>query len=333
MNLPLILSLTLIPLGMPILLAAQGPEGAQSPKAANPATRAGKWHASRTADGQPDLQGVWTNATRVPLERPKELGAKEFYTEQESVENAKRGLRGDRPTKYAVTQYDLSQYGLETGQDKLAPSLRTSIIVGPEGTIPPLTPEAQRRVAEKTAYNEQHAFDGPENRSLAERCILWPNEGPPMLPGGYNSNLEIVQGAGYIAILHETIHDVRVIPLDGRPHLPSSVRQWRGDSRGHWEGETLVIDTTNFTGKTAFRGSTEKLHVIERLTRNGPDLISYKFSIEDPDTWTKPWSGEVMMTTIDSPIFEYACQEGNYGMPDILKGARAEEKKSNAGHP
>jgi hypothetical protein len=147
-----------------------------------------------------------------------------------------------------------------------------------------------------------------------------------MLPGGYNSNLEIVQGPAHVAILHETIHDVRVIPLDGRPHLPESVRQWRGDSRGHWEGETLVVDTTNFTDKTAFRGSTQKLHVIERLTRVAPDLISYKFTIEDPATWTRPWSGEVMMTTIKSPIFEYACQEGNYGMPDILNGARATEK-------
>jgi hypothetical protein len=301
--------------------------------AAKPSSAAEKnWHAPRTPDGQPDLQGVWTNSSRVPLERPKELGAREFYTEQEAAENIKKGLRGDRPKSYAVVQYDLSQYGLETGQDKVAPSLRTSLIIGPEGSIPPFTPAAEQRVAEKAAYNKQHAFDGPENRSLSERCILWPDEGPPMLPGGYNSNLEIVQGAGYVTILHETIHDVRVIPLNGRPHLPPTVRQWRGDPRGHWEGETLVIDTTNFTEKNPFHGSTEKLHVSERLTRTAPDLISYKFTVEDPDTWIRPWSGEVMMTTIDSPIFEYACQEGNYGMPDILKGARAQEKKAAASH-
>ena len=324
MNRNLIFSIVLVVSRTPVVLFGQAaPKQAAVDK---------NWRTPRTPDGQPDLQGVWTNSTRVPLERPKELGAREFYTEQEVVENAKKGLRGDRPASYSVVQYDLAQYGLQTGQDKVAPSMRTSIIVGPEGRIPPMIPEAQQRVAAKAAYDGLHAFDSAQNRSLSERCILWPNEGPPMLPGGYNSNLEIVQGAGYVAILHETIHDVRVIPLDGRPHLPESVRQWRGDSRGHWEGETLVIDTTNFTDKTAFRGSTQQLHVIERLTRVGSDLISYKFTIEDPATWTKPWSGEVMMTTIRSPIFEYACQEGNYGMPDILSGARVSEK-SDAGQP
>jgi hypothetical protein len=291
------------------------------------------WRAPRTPDGKPDLQGVWTNSSRVPLERPKELGSREFYTEQEVAENIKKGLRGDRPASYSVVQYDLTQYGLQTGQTKVAPSMRTSIIVGPEGRVPPMIPEAQLRLAEKAAYDERHAFDSAQNRSLSERCILWPNEGPPMLPGGYNSDLEIVQSPDYVAILHETIHDVRLIPLDGGPHLPASVRQWRGDPRGHWEGETLVIDTTNFTGKTAFRGSTQSLHVVERLTRIAPDLISYKFTVEDPATWSQPWSGEVMMTTIDSPIYEYACQEGNYGMPDILSGARATENKAVAGHP
>lgn len=307
-------------LAVPALMLGQAAQSAEKP--------AKKWVAARTPDGQPDLQGVWTNATRVPLERPAGLGAKELYTEEEAADAAKRGMRGDRPTTYAAVQYDLSQFGLETGQEKLAPSLRTSLITGPDGKIPPMTPEAARRAAEKAAFTRDHAFDGPETRSLAERCILWPNEGPPLLPGGYNSNLQIVQGPGYVAILNETIHDTRLIPLDGRPHLPANVRQWRGDSRGHWEGDTLVVDTTNFTDKTAFRGASENLHVVEKFRRIAADLIEYEFTIDDPSTWTKQWSGQVLMTTISSPIYEYACQEGNYGMPDILAGARLEEENA-----
>jgi hypothetical protein len=256
------------------------------------------------------------------------LGSREFYTQEEAADNAKRGMRGDRPKSYAVVQYDLEQFGLETGQTTVAPSLRTSLIMGATGQIPPYTPAAQKRLAERAGFMEKHAFDGPETRSLSERCILWPNEGPPMLPGGYNSNLDIVQGVGYVAIRHETIHDTRVIPLDGRPHIPQNIRLLRGDARGHWEGDTLVIDTTNFTDKTAFRGSTDKLHVVERLRRTAEDTIIYQFTVEDPTTWTQPWSGEVMMVKISSPIYEYACQEGNYGMPDILAGARVEEERA-----
>jgi hypothetical protein len=216
--------------------------------------------ALRTADGQPDLQGVWVDASNVPLERPKNLGAKEFYTDQELAENAKKAFAGDKPVTVEA-HYDLSQFGLDSAQNKFAPNSRTSLIVGPEGRIPPLTPEAQNRLAVKAAQARGHEFDGAENRPLSERCIMWPNEGPPMLPVGYNSNLQIIQGPGYVAIVQEMIHDVRLIPTDGRPHLPASVRLWRGDSRGHWEGNTLVVDTTNFTAKTAFRGSTERAAV------------------------------------------------------------------------
>ena len=313
-------------LTVPASLVAQ-----TAPARPKEATKTTKWIGPRTPDGQPDLQGVWTNATRVPLERPVELGSKEFYTKQEAAEAASRGLRGDRPKSYAAVQYNLTQFGLETGQETLAPSLRTSLIVGPTGRIPPMTADGKRRAAERAAFNQKHAFDGPETRSLSEQCILWPNEGPPMLPGGYNSNLQIVQGPGYVAILNETIHDTRVIPLDGRPHLPASVRQWRGDPRGHWEGDTLVIDSSNFTGRTAFRGASERLHVVERLTRTAANTIMYRFTIEDPSTWIQPWSGEAMMVTISSPIYEYACHEGNYGMADILAGARAQEQAEASG--
>lgn len=190
-----------------------------------------------------------------------------------------------------------------------------------------MTPEAVKRNAARKAARKGHEFDGPENRGLAEQCIMWGNEGPPMMPIGYNSNLQIVQGPGYVAILIEMIHEVRMIPTDNSPHLPSSIRQWLGDSRGHWEGDTLVVDTTNFTARTAFQGSSENLHVVERFRRGNADTILYQFTVDDPSTWARSWSGEIPMTRIKGPIFEYACHEGNYGIVNSLSGARAEERK------
>jgi len=311
-----------------LVLAASIPVLGQTlASAAKPAadSKSKTWTQPRTLDGQPDLQGVWANASLVPLERRKELGAKEFFTEQEAAENAKRGAGGDRPV-LPDAHYDLGQYGLDNSQSKFAPNLRTSLIVGPEGRVPPYTPEAQKRLAERAAKAKGHEFDGPENRPLGERCIMWPQEGPPMLPVGYNNNLEIVQGPGYVAIMSEMIHDVRIIPLDGRPHAPESIRLWRGDSRGRWEGDTLVIDTTNFTSKTAFRGSTANLHVVERISRPSEQVLMYEFTVEDPATWTKPWTAQSLMSMSDGPIFEYACHEDNHGVLGNLGGARAQEK-------
>jgi hypothetical protein len=290
--------------------------------------------AHRTPDGQPDLQGVWSTASVIPLERPKDLGAKEFFTKEEAAAYEKKVLSQHEvatPGTYGDVHYSMAQFGLERGQAQVAPTIRTSIIVGPDGRVPPMLPEAQKRNAARAAANKGHEFDGPENRGLAEQCILWGNEGPPIQPVGYNSNLQIVQGPGYVAILQEMIHDVRIIPTDGSPHLASNIRQWFGDSRGHWEGDTLVVDTTNFTDRTAFRGSSENLHVVERFSRQPDDSILYQFTVEDPSTWEKSWSGEFPMTKIDGPIFEYACHEGNYGMRNNLSGARAEEKAAKAG--
>src|SRR5580700_1110372 len=295
------------------------------------ATPAKAQPAHRTPDGQPDLQGVWSTATVIPLERPKDLGAKEFFTKEEAAAYEKKVLSQHEvatPGTYGDVHYSMAQFGLERGQAQVAPTIRTSIIVGPEGRVPPMLPDAVQRNAARAAANKGHEFDGPENRGLAEQCILWGNEGPPMLPEGYNSNLQIVQGAGYVAIEQEMIHDVRIIPTDGRPHLPADVHQWLGDSRGHWEGNTLVVDTTNFTDKTALRGSGENLHVVERFTRTDADTVKYEFTVSDPTTWEKSWSGEVLMSKIDGPIFEYACTEGNYGMRNNLTGARADEKKA-----
>ena len=301
-------------LSVPLVLNAQAPP---APGKA--------WKPTLTIDGQPDLQGTWNFGSNVPLERPDHLGAKEFYTPQEATENLKQGFQGDR----AVTggaHYDLAQFGLDPSQARYAPNLRTSIIVGAEGKIPAETPAALRRDEAEAAAQKGHEFDGPENRPLGERCILFPTVGPPMLPFAYNNNLQIFQAHGYVAILQEIVHDVRVIPLDPRPHLSASIRQWRGDSRGHWEGNTLVVDTTNFQSKGAFFASaTESLHVIERFTRTAEDALLYEFTVEDPATWVKPWTAQLPMMKDPNRIFEFACHEGNYGMANTLSEARALE--------
>jgi hypothetical protein len=288
----------------------------------------------RTADGHPDLSGVWSTASVTPLERPKDLGSKEFFTKEEAEAYEKKSLAAAKevvaPGTYGDVHYNMAQFGLEKGQSQVAFTIRTSLIVGPTGRIPPMLPEAVQRNAARAAANKGHEFDGPENRSLGEQCIMWPNEGPPMLPAGYNSNLQIIQGIGYVAVEQEMIHDARMIPTDGSPHLASNIRQWFGDSRGHWEGDTLVVDTKNFTNRTAFHGSSENLHVVERFTRTSDDRILYQFTVDDPSTWETSWSGEVPMTKIDGPIFEYACHEGNYGMRNNLSGARAAEKTAQA---
>lgn len=310
--------------------AAQSIALAAKPAASTAPATATTGSSLRTADGHPDLQGYWTNNTVTPLERPKELGDKAFFTPEEAAAYAKRQLAPEQAGKgtYGDVHYNMTQFGLEKSQTKVTTSIRTSLITDPpDGRIPSMRPEALQKNAARAAKNKGHEFDSAENRPLAERCIMWGHEGPPMMPVGYNSNLQIVQGTGYVAILEEMIHEVRMIPTDGSPHLPADVRQWMGDSRGHWEADTLVVDTTNFTDKTAFRGSSENLHVVERFRRVDPNTILYQFTVEDPSTWTRPWSAEMSMIKIDGPIFEYACHEGNYGMANNLSGARAEERK------
>jgi hypothetical protein len=282
-----------------------------------------------TPDGHPDLQGIWTSASVVPLERPASLKGKEFYTKEEAAENARRvmGISSwERLGAQAREHYDMSQYGLDLSQVKVAIGLRTSLIIGTDGRIPPTTPEAQKRNSERNARNRGHQFDGPENRPLQERCLMYSTEGPPMMPAAYNSNLQIVQDAGHVAIIQEMIHSVRIIPTDGSPHPPASMRFWSGDSRGRWEGETLVVDTTNFTDRTPFHGSSASLHLVERFTRIDPDNVIYGFTAEDPATWVRPWTAQIPLTSIAGPIFEFACHEGNLGMANTLSAARAAEK-------
>jgi hypothetical protein len=287
----------------------------------------------RTSFGRPDLNGIWTNATITPLEKPAELAGKQVFTPEEAAKYEKEtNKRNDADTRESNPEADVghayNQFWYDRGT-KVAVGLRTSLIVDPpDGRIPGLTPEAQKRVQETSAWMTQHATDGPEGRSLGERCILWNTAGPPMLPGPYNNNFQIFQTRDQVVILNEMIHDARVIPLDGRPRLASNIRQWRGDSRGHWEGDTLVVDTTNFSGKFSFRGSDENLHLTERFTRVSPDLLLYEFTVDDPTVFTKPWTAQLPITKAKGSIFEYACHEGNYAMTDILAGARAAEKKT-----
>jgi len=305
--------------------------------AAKAATVGKSYTPPRTADGQPDLQGVWTNNTVTPLERPKGLAAKEFYTDAELAEKQKRererldlNLEEGRPTEAGTAEdvhYDFAQFGLDRGQAKLVWDRRTSIIAGPDGTMPALTPEARKRIAASAAKNKGHELDGPENRPLGARCLARANVGPPMLPAAYNSNLQIVQGAGSVAIETEMIHDTRIIPLDGRPHISSNIRQWYGDSLGHWEGNTLVGDTTNFSDLNPFPGA-QNLHVVERLTRVSADTILYQFTVEDPGMWSKPWSGELPITKIQGQVYEYACHEANYPLANTLRGARVAEQEA-----
>lgn len=316
------------------LLLVAAVASAQALKPA-PAAKSSAWVQAKTADGQPDLQGTWTNATLIPLQRPKALGAKEFYTQ---AEKDALDATPKKPIGASVeAHYDLSQFGLDRTQGKFAPNLRTSLITGPDGQLPPFTPDAAKRVAAAREARKGHEYDGPENRNLGERCIVNNNGGPPMMPSGYNNDLEIVQGAGYVAITQEMIHDTRIIPLDGRAHIPAAVGKYRGDSVGRWEGNTLVVDTTNFNGKSIFQigiGNqvlvSPRTHVTERFTRTGPDTIQYQFTLDDPETWQKPWSGEIVFGTAPGQIYEYACHEANHSMENLLSSARNNEKEAAA---
>ena len=319
-----------------VVLLATLPAAGQAPSAAaraNRTTTAKAYTPARTPDGQPDLQGFWTNSTYTPLERPKDV-TKEFYTKEEAAEIVKRAAEREseqtEPGTIADVHYDFTQFGLDRNQSKFAENLRTSLIVDPpNGRIPPLTAEGQKRTAERAeAAKRVGRWDSAQSNDLDDRCLIMAGAGPPMLNTGYNSNYQIVQAPGYVMILVEMIHDVRIIPLDGRPHVSQNIRQWLGDARGHWEGDTLVVETTNFNGKNPLRGSSDNMRVMERFTRVDADTILYKFTVEDESTWTRTWSAELPMKKTVGPLFEHACHEGNYGLYNTLVGARLEEKRA-----
>jgi hypothetical protein len=281
-----------------------------------------------------DLEGVWGFATLTPLERPSVFAGKPYATKEEAAAYIRDTLeRGDRDRRDGGAAVDVGRavndYWFERGTTLVEWEGRpmTSLIVDPpDGKLPALTPEAQKKNEERAAENREHPADGPENRSLQERCLAF-NAGPPILPGPYNNFLQIFQFADHVIVFNEMIHDARVVPLDGRPHPPAAIRLWLGDSRGRWENDTLVVETTNFTDKTGFRGADEGLRLVERFRRVDARTLLYEFTVENPAVFTQPWTARLPMKRTDERIFEYACHEGNYALMDILRGARYQERK------
>ena len=295
------------------------------------------WTQPRTPDGQPDLQGIWNNSTLTQLQRPREFAAKQYLSEQETLELEKRlaaqgnwDRPGVAPQPGTGLGYNYLFWDAGTKLARLDGRGLTSLIVDPpDGRMPPLTPEAQKREAARQAERRKHGqYDSWLDLNLAERCIT---RASPKLPGGYNNNVQIVQTRDAVMLMSEMLHEVRVIRLDGRPHLPESVRLWQGDAIGHWEGDTLVVDTTNYRDEVRFASfnccgpAGAGMHILERFRRVDDRTIDYRYTVDDPSTYTRAWTAAVPMIRIDEPIFEYACHEGNYGLAGSLAGARAQE--------
>ena len=294
----------------------------------------------RTPDGRPNLAGIYSFSTITPLQRPGTLAGKATLTDGEAEafeasENTRLNrdlfdpIKGQPSAGYApraeggVLSYN--EFWYERG-NRLTNDRRTSLIFDPpDGTIP-FTEAARRRNAARTQLSNSGLGDSYADRPLADRCLVGFNSGPPMIPGAYNNNVQILQAPGTVAIINEMVHNTRIIPTDGRPH--TALRQWSGDSRGHWEGDTLVVETTNFRRETSLQGSTADTRLVERFTRIDAGTIRYEFTVSDPNSYTRPWSAMVPLMRIPGPLFEYACHEGNYALPNILAGARAQEKKS-----
>jgi hypothetical protein len=300
--------------------------------AQTPAVIGAGYEPPRLASGKPDLQGLWSNAVVTPLERPDDLADKEFLTEEEAREyEAKRVAAVNRDTRPDDAAADIllayNDFWWDSGEAGVK-TRRTSLIIDPpNGKIPELTPQAKQRIAAQPRPSN----DGPETQGLSTRCILYATAGPPMLPGSYNNNYQLVQTDDHVLIVNEMVHETRIIPLDGRPFPPDEIRQWRGSSRGHWDGDTLVVETRNRRADTPLRGSSENMHLTERFTRVADDVLLYEFTVDDPDAFTQPWTVQVTSSRVeDELMYEYACHEGNKSMTGILGGARAEERKAAA---
>jgi hypothetical protein len=315
-----------------ILIATTATVGAET-------VRAETWSVPRTADGQPDLQGVWDFRTITPLERPRSLGTKAFFTDAEAADFERQENRRQNRDLIDPKQGGLNyppggvvpynEFWYDRG-NKVVKTKRTSLIVDPpDGRLPALTPEGRKRAELRDAEERNTQLGHPqadswEDRPLQERCILGANAGPPMTPGAYNNNFQLFQAPGYVAMLVEMVHDVRIVPTDGRPH--GNVPQWKGDPVGRWEGNSLIVDSTSFKRGTTLRGTTASMHLIERFTRTDADTLMYEFTVDDPATWTRPWTAAIPMAKGEGPIYEYACHEANYALAGILGGARADEK-------
>ena len=296
----------------------------------------------RTAWGDPALQGIWDFRSITPLQRPEQHADREFLTEEEAAgleqatvdrelelllrpaRRTRAGASVDRGENGALGAYN--DFWLDRGTTTVS-DRRTSLIVDPpNGRMPPLTEQGQRRRDERAAYRREHPADSWEDRGLNDRCMF--TTGLPMVPSAYNNNVHVFQTPDHVAMLVEMTHTVRIVPLDGRPRPDRPIRQFVGESRGHWEGDTLVVESMHFNRLTGLRGSTPDARLVERFTRTGPDAIQYEFTIEDPATWTTPWTAQVELTRTEEPLYEYACHEGNYSMEGILAGARADDREA-----
>jgi len=303
---------------------------------------AGNTALPRTADGRPDLQGIWDFRTITPMERPSDLSGKQVLNEQEAVEfevknrrnqdvrekSASRVVNGAQSTADVDRAYN--DFWWDFGNNVVS-TKRTSLVIDPaDGRIPPLTPEGQKRADMRREMRERVAL-GPEDRGLGERCILGFNAGPPMFPSAYNNNVQIVQTRNYVVIHNEMVHNARIVPLSATAAAGDKIPAWNGHSRGRWDGNTLVIETKNFKGETAFQNSTESLHLVERFTRVSRETLLYEFTVTDLTTWTRPWTAQIPMRLSDDQMYEYACHEANYGMENLLRGARFVEQEAAGG--
>jgi hypothetical protein len=292
-------------------------------------------HPAGSVSEHPSIEGVWAFATLTPFERPPELAAKPYFTDEEAEAFVSETLaRNDRDRRDGGAATDAARgvadfwFDRGTGVAVMNRRKLTSLVVDPpDGRVPALTAAARAHAAARNADNREHPADGPENRSLQERCLSF-NAGPPINLGPYNNYVQLFEMPNAVIIFSEMIHDARIVWMDGRPHLPPQIKLWLGDSRGRWDGKTLVVETTNFTEKTGFRGSSDQLHLVERFTRVDGNTLQYEYTVDDPATFTKPWTAVLPMTKSDERLYEYACQEGNYALPDILRGARYEERQT-----
>ena len=323
----LIMTVAVVGLATPVSAQSGAPEG---------------WTAPRTADGQPDLQGIWANNRATPMERPEQFGEKATLSDEELAELTQQiqafrdaeqagDLLGDRLIQQALGNSTFQDFDAETGNYNAFWLVereldnRTSLIIDPpNGRRPPMTPEAQERADARRAYSREHPSDGPEDRGHGDRCLHFD---APRLGSGYNSYSQILQTPTHVAILEEMGHQARVIPLDQRPHPADDLRLWHGSARGHWDGDTLVIESRGFSAESGFSGATENVRLVERISRVGPNTLRHEVTIDDQNTWTSPWTVELLKEQEEgAAIFEYACHEGNYALPGILGGARVEEQ-------
>jgi len=288
--------------------------------------------AMKTPWGDPDLRGFWLSLSYTPLERPEKFATKPLLTPQEAIEFFVEQVKADAAVDPATVHYDWKEFGMDTWQSPVRPNLRSGLITNPaNGKLPPLSPEGQKRRAEAQAAakiaDPQTAVSLLQN--YYTRCITG-NQGPPRLPFNHDSESQIQQVPGYVLIITQSNTDVRIVPTDGRPHAPSQVRSWLGDSRGRWEGNTLVVETINFHPDRIWRGATGDMKLVERFTRVDRDTLSYELTVTDPKTWTQPWTAEVPWPRIEPPLFEFACHEQNYGVINVVTGAQIRATEGRA---